>query len=245
LEAQLQSSRSSYEGLKTECTAAKNQLASAQNNLATLEKTRANDLASANQNRNIAGLTRQQYQNSLSDAELTADVNGYVMAVNYKEGEIIGAGYPAVIIKSEVSVVTIGVSISDKDKITVGMPAVINGDIDATVDSVSEYPDESSRTYSVDISFSSDAISMGELVDVFIPLEEKPGSFIPIESILNVDGVDYVYTLNDDSTVSKTEVKLGEVRDNTVQVYNLENGTRVVTTSVKRLREKEAVTVKE
>ena len=48
---------------------------------------------------------------------LTADVDGYVVDVLCKEGEMQSAGYPVVLIRSENQVVTVGLSDKDVKKI--------------------------------------------------------------------------------------------------------------------------------
>ena len=181
------------------------------------------------------------------NAALYSDISGYVMELPFKEGEVAGAGYPVVICKSDGIKVTVGVPVDDYSKISMNSPVLIDGDIQGKIDSISPFPDEGTMLYSVDIVFSSNKIDMGETVDVQIITGTGEGCFIPLESVFNLDGIDYVYTVSEDESkslkVNKQQVGLHEIKENNIRVTGLKAGTQVVTTGVKSLKENDAVDV--
>ncbi len=216
------------------------QLETANKELANLKNSMNADVSSQEAAAKISKLSTEQANRAVDNSTLIADADGYVMAVTLKEGEITGAGTPVVIVKSETKVVSIGVSLEDYSKLADITAVRINGDTEGKIDTISQYPDESTRTYTVDISFDNKDLPMGEIVNVSLVTEQCDGAFIPIDSVINIDGIDYVYKVNDDDTVSRIEVELGEVLDATVRAKNLTN-ERIVTSGIKSLNDNDKV----
>lgn len=184
---------------------------------------------------------------AIQNATLYSDMTGYVMELPFKEGEIAGAGYPAVIGKSDGIKVTVGVSVDDYAKIARESAVLINGKIKGQIDSIAAFPEEDSMLYAIDVLFDADDIAIGETVDVQIITGTGQGCFVPIESLFSLDGIDYVYTVSEDEAknmkVNKQQITLHEIKDSSIRVTGLKAGTRVVTAGVKSLKENETVNI--
>lgn len=183
----------------------------------------------------------EQAEKNLRDSTLYADSDGYVMELPFHEGEIIGAGYPAVVMKSDQKVVTIGVSADDISKVSKDSKVLIDGTTEASIDKIGQYPDEKLRAYPVDAAFDSDAYVIGDMVSVKIITEKKVGTFVPIQSLINIDGLDYVYVVNQDGLLSRKQVNRCSFIQDMVQIEGVEPGTMVVSEGVKNLKENDEV----
>ncbi len=242
--AQVSSMRAQLESLNSQRAQSAAQLETANKELANLRKSMESDVSSQTAAANISALASEQADRAVSNATLKADADGYVMKVNVKKGEMTGAGTPVVIVKSDTKVVSVGVSTSDYSDLQSILEIRINNDTEGKIDTIAQYPDEKTQTYTVDISFDNNALTMGQIVDVELVTEHNTGVFIPISSVINIDGIDYVYKVNEDNTVSRVEVELGEVRNTTVRAKNLHN-ERIVTSGIKSLNDNDRVKEKE
>ena len=113
---------------------------------------------------------------------------------------------------------------------------------------ISAFPDEETMLYPVDIAFNSDQIVAGDTVDVQIVTGEGKGTFIPLESTFNLDGIDYVFIVSGNDTkqdkINKHQVELNEIKEDQIRVTGLKPGMKVVVDGVKSLKENDFVTVK-
>jgi RND family efflux transporter MFP subunit len=194
-------------------------------------------------NHEISQIQIDTLDKNINDSTLYADTDGYVMELPYHEDEVVGSGYPMVIAKSAEKIVTIGVSTEDYPKISKSSQVLINDTIKGTVDSIAAYPDEETRTYAVDLLFSSNAIALGETVNVKVLTGKETGCFVPIKSVFTIDGIDYVYVVDSKGKINKYQVVRGEISGNKVRVSNLTVNTKVVTENVENLKENELVTI--
>lgn len=242
--AQVSSMRAQLDSLNSQRAQAAAQLETANKELANLKNSMNSDVDSQEAAANISRLAAEQAERAVKNATLRADTDGYVMAVTVKKGEMTGAGTPVVVVKSDTKVVSIGVSTSDYSLLSDILEIRINNETEGQIDTIAQYPDEKTQTYTVDISFMNDALTMGQIVEVELVTQRSEGVFIPISSVINIDGIDYVYKVNDDSTVSRVEVELGEVRDSNVHVKNLHN-ERIVTSGMKSLNDNDKVKEKD
>lgn len=238
--AQVNSMNAQLATLNSQRTQSANQIATAQKELANLKTSMNADVGSQEAAEKISQLSAEQAQRAVDNATIKADADGYVMAVTVKDGEMTGAGTPVVIVKSDTKIVSIGVSIDDYSKLDSILGITINGDTYGEIETISQYPDESTRTYKVDIAFTNDTLTMGQIVDVELVTEYANGVFIPIDSVINIDGIDYVYVVNDDDTVTRTQVELGDVKDTAVQAKNL-TSERIVTSGIKSLNDNDKI----
>ncbi|MCD8159063.1 MAG: biotin/lipoyl-binding protein [Clostridiales bacterium] len=247
--AELEAAKATHEGnkatlesQKAELEALRAQKTEAETTLENLYTSKAKDVAAAQADVNSASLSSSILAKNISDAVVTADSDGYVMELPYEEGEVISAGYPVVVAKSKELVVTVGASDSEYKDIVLGGTALINGETVGTVETIAQYPDESTRTYAVDIIINDGyAYTIGETVDVKIITDDTTGCYVPINAVFNSDGVDYVYAVNSENRVYKKQVVLGDFMGDKVEVQIDDPTAVVVTEGVKNLRENDLV----
>lgn len=185
----------------------------------------------------------KQAEKSLEESTLYAQEDGIVMEVPYKAGEIIGSGYPAVILKSNQKIVTVGISAEDISNVTMDSEVKIGDGLSGNIDSISQYPDEKTRTYPVDVVFESEQYMIGDMVDVTIITGKASGCFVPVQSIFNIDGLDFVYIVDENGIVSRRQVTKKELKDDMVRVEGVEIGTLVISDGLKNIKENDQVTI--
>lgn len=192
-----------------------------------------------------ARINYQQKKDMLANATMTSDIDGYVVDVLYKEGELVGAGYPVVIIRNKNSTVNVGLTIEDVEKVQIGTKTIItaNGkEIEGTVSSIADLPDTQTRTYNVDIALSEDAFRIGTITEVTFILEENKGILIPITSIVK-NGSTYVYTVEGD-IVKKKNVEIVDTIGTNIIVSGLTSGDKLIVEGTKQLSEGDKVAIK-
>lgn len=185
---------------------------------------------------------KEDYQSALSlynDCTLRAGMNGYVVAVLASVGDMATPINPIVVIGSYKSVAEMGISASDVHSLAAGLECTItmsSGVYDGSVLSISRIPDSTSRTYltRVTVPVEGETFLIGEIVSVEIKLGEREGVWIPISVIQN-DGVDYVYTVVDGRAV-KTTIVINDISNDLVRVTGLEQGGLLVTEGMKSLK---------
>lgn len=198
---------------------------------------------------NMAKADYNSKVNLIQDASLTADMDGYVVDVLCKEGEMEASGNPVILLRSENQVVTAGLSEEDVKKVTVGTKARIkidNTTVNGEIINIVQMADEVSGTYSTQIKLlnpiDNSKFYIGESVKVYINVGTKSSICIPISSILN-DGEDYVYVVQDGHTIRKN-ITLGDANEDKVAVKGLESGDKLVVEGVKNIKDGYKVTVK-
>ena len=248
--AELEAAKATHEGnkatlesKKAELEASKAQKSEAQKSLDNLYTSKSKDVAAAQASVKSAGTSNDIVKKNINDATIKADSNGYVMELPFKEGEVISAGYPVVVAKSREIVVTVGVSDKEYPNVSLGQKAVINGNIGGTVTTIAQYPDEGTRTYAVDIAIPEGDFTIGETVDVKIVTGGTTGCYVPITAVFNMDGVDYVYTVNSENKIYRKQVTLGDIMGDKVQIQIDDPTAIIVTEGVKNLRESDTVTM--
>lgn len=248
-EAELEAAKATHEGnkaelesKKAELEASKAQKSEAEKTLENLYTSKEKDVAAAQATVNSAGISNDIVEKNINDAVLTADSDGYVMELPFKEGEVVSAGYPVVVSKSSELIVTVGASDSEYKNIKLGGVALINGKAVGKIDTIAQYPDETTRTYAVDIAIDGD-YTIGETVDVKIVTGNVSGCYVPIDAVFNSEGVDYVYAVNSENRVYKKQVVLGDFNGDKVEVQIDDPSAVVVTEGIKNLRENDLVTM--
>ena len=192
-------------------------------------------------NYEIAQNNLEQAKKQLIDSTIYAEEDGYVMEVPHKEGEIIAAGYPVVTMKGSQKVISVGVSTDDIVKVSKTSTVKVDGKVTANIDSIGQYPDEKTRAYTVDVVFESDKYEIGDMVEVQIMTGKNSGCFVPVQSIFNIDGIDYVYVVNEEGIVSRKQITRGELCNDMVQADGIENGTVIIRDGVKNIKENDIV----
>jgi len=202
---------------------------------------------------NQAQISLQENTKYLSDSSLKSTIDGYVVETPMKSGEVTSAGTPVVVVKSGDEVINVSVPTEDYAKFTVGMEAKLTQDdkeIYGKITSIDLYPDETTRTYNVKITPSENNVfALGSLINVTISLDKETSVFIPLNSIININGIDYVYCIttneNGDAIAKSKEIKIKSADGENACVEGLESGTRIVADEVKNLRENQKVNIKE
>ena len=241
--AELTQSKAAIEKSRAELEVLKTQRATGLKTLENLKVSKEKDMKVASATVDSAKTSKSLADKNVNDTTVVAAEDGYVMELPYKKGEVIAAGYPVVVAKSTNLVVTVGVSDKEYSKIKLGQKAVINGMMEGSVETIAQYPDEDTRTYSVDIALPENNLTIGETVNVKLVTGTKAVSYLPITSIFNIDGVDYVYTIGDENRVHRTQVTKGDVSGDKVSVEINDPAAVVVTEGIKNLKENEKVKV--
>ena len=249
-QASLEQARATYRGTEAELKAKRAELQglydkrkTTENTLENLKLSKAEDVKSVESKVSSAQIGESVTQKNINDATITAENDGYVMELPFKEGEVAGAGYPVVVAKSRSSVVSIGVPGSEYDKIQIGQKALINDDIEGVISTIAQYPDETTRTYQVEIEVDSEKVTMGDTVSVKIITGKKEGYYIPVNAVFNLNGVDYVYMVNEESRAVRKRVTLGEINGSEVRIDIDEPNIKIVTEGIKTLHENDEVRV--
>lgn len=188
-------------------------------------------------------IQKNQANKNTEDGVLIADTDGYAVEVLLKKGEIVSPGAPVVVSKSVEKVIQIGVKLDDYHQIAKDTPLVINGHISGRVVQIGAYPDEYALRYPVEITFDNETLTMGEIVEVEMIIDHSKVISAPIQSIVNIDGIDYVYTVDDGGLVSRQQVSLGMMKGRHVNVIGVQKGQRIVTEGVKYLNENDQILI--
>jgi len=191
-----------------------------------------------------AQLDLENKRSILEDSGLRADMDGLVASIYVKEGEIAGAGYPAVAVRSENLIATAGVPQQDISRIKPGLPArvIVDGsETTGRVTEIAQLPDPQSRAYEVKAEIEGKDFPAGAAARVVLTVGEERGIFIPITCILK-SGRDFVFVVEDGKAVRK-EVVLGPIRGARVMVSGLKDGDRLVVEGMKKLEDQDRVTI--
>lgn len=182
----------------------------------------------------------------LEAAELKADIDGYVVDVLYKEGEIISAGYPIVLIRNENQIVDVGLSQNDTSEVKLGDRVIIKANsIKATgkISNIAQVPNLETRTYGTEISLNENKFQLGTIVEIQIVTGEEKGIWIPITSILS-NGIDYVFIVKEDKALKK-KIEIIEVQGTRVRINGLSAGEYLVIEGMKRLGDGDKVIIQQ
>lgn len=183
-------------------------------------------------------------------ATLYASIDGVISEVINRAGDVIGAGYPVLILRSNEQIVQVGVTDDDLVRIEkFGNPVIsINLDdklFEAKLDDINRIPDESSRTYTVTVALDSKSdYLIGKLSKVSFELSRINGIWLPINHVQN-DGEDYVYIVNSENRVERRNLILKQINNDMVRVEGLEDGNRVITIGNSIVKEGQQVTARE
>lgn len=208
-----------------------------------LEKAKLDlDLQRANYNR--ASVNSKNVQSNIEDTVLIADTDAYITDILFKEGEMAGAGYPVIIIRSGDLTVNTGLSEEDAAKVRPGAPVYAkdgNREIPGKVTQVDAMPDESTRTYNAKITLEENPFNIGAIIKLQIVLGEEEGLWIPVSSIM-ADGEDYVYVIEDGRAMRKN-VTIEGSRSSKARVKGLSPGDALVVEGYGNLKQDDHVEI--
>ncbi|WP_088227559.1 efflux RND transporter periplasmic adaptor subunit [Desulfosporosinus sp. FKB] len=235
-------SKQTLDGSKLQLDSSEAALNSAQQSLQQLQAgTRDEDKEALLAQLNTATADYNSKMNLVQDASMVSDMDGYVVDVLCKEGELQPAGNPVVLMRSDDQVITVGLSDKDVKKIKVGTKAEVNIDnktVNGEINNIVQMADQQSGTFSTEIKLlnpiDNDQFYIGESVKVYIDAGEQTSILIPISSILN-DGEDYVYVVENGRAVRKN-ITLGEAQEDKVSVEGLKAGDQLVIEGMKNIK---------
>lgn len=193
---------------------------------------------------NQAQIDYKHKQSVIRDASIYADMDGYIVDNLNEEGEIIGAGYPVIIVRGSVSVVKVGLTQDDVSKIKIGTKATILGGKNKEIKTsgevlrIDQIPDRESRTYTVEIAIDKmqeETFYLGSTSVVLLEAGKAKGIWIPLSSIQN-DGQDFVYIVNEDRAL-RQDVKIVDATGSLVRIEGLNSGTEIVISGMKNLKD--------
>jgi RND family efflux transporter MFP subunit len=187
------------------------------------------------------------YKKSMvADASMLSEIEGYVIEVLNKKGEVVAAGYPVVVVRNESFVINTGVSSKELVMIKPGTEAEITVDgrsLKGKVSLVSQIPDERSRTYNVEVEISGEAKDAGLFIGSVAKVDFITGSitgiWIPVFSILT-DGTDYVFTDSAGIALRKN-IRTISISGEFVLVEGLDDGDRVIIRGMKDISDGDLV----
>lgn len=193
-----------------------------------------------------AEINYESKKSMLNDSALTSDIDGYVADILYKEGELIPAGYIAVIIVSNIQVVNVGLTQKDISKVAVGTQVQISVDEEITsgkIIQIDKIPDAQSLTYNVQIELQGSALYLGQLLKIFIPIEECRGIWISIDSVM-IGAEDYVYVIKE-NLAFRVPINIERTIGSQVMVSGLSEGDMLVLEGSKSLSEGQKVIIQQ
>ena len=161
---------------------------------------------------------------------LRSSINGTVVKLVSKVGDIGSPLAPTVIVASHEMVVHIGVSQGSVNDIKANQKTFITIDddeYDGSVLDVAKLPDTNSRTYLTRIQFkNSSQLNIGETASVAIDVGLREGVWLNLSTILN-DGEDYVYIIQN-NRVTKRKITILSINNNQVLVSGLNVNDQLV-----------------
>jgi RND family efflux transporter MFP subunit len=176
----------------------------------------------------------------LSDASMVSGIDGYVIEILNKKGEIVPAGYPVIIVRTESYIVNTGVPAKELPLIKRGTEALIDindRSFKGKVANIAQIPDEKSRAYNVEVEIFEKPqdveLLMGSVAKVDFITGQIEGIWIPVFSILT-DGTDYVFT-DIEGTALRKNIKTLSISGEYVLVEGLNDKDRVVVKGMKEI----------
>ncbi|MBB6218756.1 multidrug resistance efflux pump [Anaerosolibacter carboniphilus] len=186
-----------------------------------------------------------QYKLGLvEDAVIKSNGDGYVVDVLYEEGEMVGAGYPVIVIRNNEKILKVGMSSKDLSKVRIGTKTKVrvnDEELEGVVTNIGQTPEEETLTYPIEIALSRNNWPIGSVGKVELVIGEVKGIWIPISAILS-NGEDYVFVMKD-GKAQQRKIKLREVQENYVRVEGLSPNEKLIVEGMKKLKDQELVSV--
>jgi len=185
-----------------------------------------------------SALTDYNYKSDLvSNSKIVAEQDGYVVEKVFNENERVSAFSPVIIVRSGAQVINIGIPQQELSKISVGSSAkvVVDGDsTQGTVTSISELPDETTRTYKAEITVSDKIFRLGSIANVSVDVGKQTGIWIPLTSIFSDGGENCVYVVKNERALKRT-IEIQSVSDDHAKVTGLRDGELLVISGMNNL----------
>lgn len=174
----------------------------------------------------------------IDDATIFATQDGNVVETLYKEGELVPKGYPAIVVRSDVQIVNVGIAQKDLKDVEIGTEAIVDIEGERAIGKVTnmaEAPDEATRTYNAEVTVEDKNFRLGSISKVSFKVGVEKGVWIPISTIM-ANGEDYIYIAKDDR-VFRRIVELGKIYEDSVMVKGVSPGELLVVSGMKNLND--------
>lgn len=185
-----------------------------------------------------AGAALDLAQTQLNDTVLKSPINGTIIKQISEVGETMAPGYPAFLIgRLDKLEVEIGVADKMVDSISIGQKVKIfiyglDKEIEGVISNIDSVADLETRTFGVkiDIDNAERHIKPGMIANVIIDMGKESSIMVAIDCVIEDENTSYIYVYNEeDKTVTKKEVKVGDIREDKIQVLEgLEDGEAIV-----------------
>lgn len=184
-------------------------------------------------------------QSTMTDTTLKADFEGKVVDVLYEKGEVVAAGYPVIVLQNADQIFSFGVSQKDYKAIQIGTSVEVrlaDEKIKGKITNISDTPDESTRTYEVQVAIEPTNMPLGTIGEVYVPNGSVSGVTLPLNVILTGE-YDFVFVVQEGKAIKK-QVEILQVKDNYATVKGLSDKDSVITSGLKNLENADEVQVK-
>lgn len=179
-----------------------------------------------------------------NDANMKADMDGYIMDVLSKDGEIVSGGYPIIILGSDINIVKFGLTQEDAAQVNIGDSVRVESQEKSfygKIKSIDKIMDSETRTYSARAVLEDCFLPSGTIVRIYIPTQEYNAINIPLTSIMR-GNYDYVYIVEGEQ-IKKRQIELGKVQDDMVEVSGIMKGEKLVIEGMKKINDRDMVKI--
>ncbi len=178
-----------------------------------------------------AKINTELQKKQIDDCYLKADMDGVVLDIYPKQGELVDAGTLILNMRSNSPVAEISVSAEELEKISIGDSALVyikQIPYKASVIRVSEMPNLETLTYSIQLGIENlnKQFYVGMPITTGIYTANAPGISIPVTAI-GSDGEDYVFCVSNGRAIQKT-VSIKNIHNQYVQVEGLLQGDSLI-----------------
>lgn len=185
-----------------------------------------------------AGAALDLAQSQLNDTVLKSPINGTIIKQISEVGETMAPGYPAFVI-GRLDKLEVEVGVPDRmiDSISIGQKVKtfiygLDKEIEGVISNIDSVADLETRTFGVkiDIDNAERHIKPGMIANVIIDMGKESSIMVAIDCVIEDENTSYIYVYNEeDKTVTKKEVKVGDIREDKIQVLEgLEDGEAIV-----------------
>ena len=186
---------------------------------------------------------KAQAELMLSKTSLKSPIDGVVISKYASQGQLVGSGTPAYKIgKIDMLKVTLPVPDYEIGSWKIGDNVSINLYQQSRIGQVTRIfstTNENSGTINVEVTINNEKYDWypGQVVTSSHKTEVGKSIFIPKSSVINKGGESpYVFVLDDVNKVKKTNVKIGDLKNNKLQIVDgLQEGDKVITEGSDRL----------
>lgn len=238
-------SKHEIEGAKLELDIREEELSAAKTLLSQVEKgAREEDIDFLKAQISQANTDLNYKTDLVKDGVMVSDMDGYVMTILAKPGEITGSGYPIIVLGSSINMVKFGLTPEDVSGVSIGeeIEIEISDEIyKGKITSIDKIMDEETRTYTVRGEMENSALPSGTIAKVSIPTGKYNAIVIPLTSVKN-GSFDYVYVIEKD-LVKKKQVELGDIKGDRVEVKGLTKGDILVIEGMKKINDGDPVII--